>query len=143
MVDATGASAPHQGQEQDDQLDQELPPNPESLGPGQQEGQQLEVPADKNKMQRNVPPKIIERMECNHLLKGLGFSLVTSQAMVLNHGYNTAKKLSRLKPNDIDILIKTLCSPGGEHQDGTKESGISVPHSAQHALTSMCFVLFH
>ncbi len=93
-------------------------------------------------MQGNVPHKAIKKKEYKHLLERLGFSLDVAQAIVHNHGYNTAKKLSHPTPNEFDILLKTLRSPGGKHQDGTKDHGISVPHSAQHVLTS-CFILFH
>ncbi len=46
MPDATGDGAPHGGPDQDSHPDQELQPNPEALGPGNQEGQQPEEPAD-------------------------------------------------------------------------------------------------
>ncbi len=134
---------PHGGQEKDSQLDQELLPNPEALGLGQQEGQQPEVPINLNMMQGNVPHKMIERLECKRLLERLGSSQDTAQAIVCNHGYDTAKKLSCLKPDGVDILVKTLHSPGGEHDNGTKDPRIRVLHSALHALTSARFVLFH
>ncbi len=87
-------------------------------------------------MQGNVPPVTIKRIKCKCLLERLGFSLDAIQAIVCNHGYDTAKKLSHLKPDDIDILVKTLHSPGKEYEDGTKDPEIIMLHSAQHALTS-------
>ncbi len=66
-----------------------------------------------------------------------------AQAIVRNHGYDTAKKLSCFKLDDVEILCKTLCSPGREHKDGTHDPGINVPHLAQRAMTSACFVLYH
>ena len=63
--------------------------------------------------------------------------------IVRDHCYDTAKKLSRLKSDDVDILFKTLRSPGGEREDGTRDPGVNVPHLAQRALTSACFTLYH
>ncbi len=112
MADAAGDSAPHGGQEQDDQPDQGPPPNPDTPGPGDQEGQQPQEPADNNAMQGDVPCKIIKRQECRYLLKRIGLSPEAAQAIVQDHGYDTAKKLSCLKLDDVDVLIKTLCTPG-------------------------------
>ncbi len=75
-------------------------------------------------------------------MKGsMGFFLDVAQAIVHNHGYDAAKK--RLKPDNVDILCKTLHSPGRERKNGTQDPGINVPHLAQRALTSLCFVLYH
>ncbi len=93
-------------------------------------------------MQGNVPLKILKRLECKSLLERLGFNLEAAQAVVCNHGYGTAKTFSCLKPNDIDVLVKTLCSPGREHNDRTKDQWISILHMAQHDLTLACFILF-
>ncbi len=142
MPDAAGDGTPHGGQNLDNHLDQEPQPNPEALGPSNQDGQQPEESDNMNEMQGYVPPDIIERQECKQLLHRIGLIFV-AQAIVHNHGYNTAKKLSCLKPDDVDILCKTLHSPGGEHEDGTRDPGINIPHSAQCALTSACFVLNH
>ncbi len=54
-------------------------------------------------MQGNVPHKAIKKKEYKHLLERLGFSLDVAQAIVHNHGYNTAKKLSHLKSNNVDV----------------------------------------
>ncbi len=93
-------------------------------------------------MQGDVAPKIIKRKECRHLLEKIGFFLDVAQAKVWYHSYDTTNKVSHLK-DDIDILIKTLHAPGGECADGTRDPGISVPHSAHHALILTCFILFH
>ncbi len=137
MPDAASDSAPHGGQDQDGQLDPVQPPNPESPGLGQQKGQQQEDPANHNAMIGNVPPEIIKRLECKCLLERLGFSIDGAQATVLNHGCDTAKKLSHLMPNDIDILMKTLRFLDGECADGTKAPNMSVPHLARCVLISM------
>ncbi len=96
-----------------------------------------------NEMQGEIQTKIIKRQECKCLLQRIGFYLDMAQAIVYNHGYDTDKKLSRLKPDNIDILCKTIRSPGGEQKDGTRDPGINVPHLAQCALTSAYFVLYH
>ncbi len=88
-------------------------------------------------------PSDIKTQECKCLLQRLGFNLVVAQAIVHNHGCDTAMKLSCLKPDNVGILMKTLCSPGGDHADGTKDPGIGMPHLVQCTLTSACFVLFH
>ncbi len=87
-------------------------------------------PTDLKQMQGNITPKLIERLECKRLLERLSFSIEAAQAIVHNHGYNMAEKLSQLKPNDVDVLVKTLYSPGGERNDRTKYHGISILHSA-------------
>ncbi len=81
-------------------------------------------------MQGNIPPKLLKRLECKRLLERLGFSLEISHAMVCDNDYDTTKKLSYLKPNNVDILVKTLCSPDREHKDRTKDPRISMPHSS-------------
>ncbi len=63
-----------------------------------------EANANFNEMQGAV----IERLECKCLLKRLGFSLDEAQAIICDHGYDTANKLSCLKFKDNDILVKTL-----------------------------------
>ncbi len=100
-------------------------------------------PDNMNEIQGDIPPDIIDRQECKQLLHRTSFFLDVAQAIVCNNGYNTAKKLSHLKPDDVVILCKTLCSPGREHKNGTQEPGINVPHLAQQALTSACIVLYH
>ncbi len=127
MVDAAGDGAPHGGQEQDGQPDQELLPNLEAPRSGQQEGQQ------QDKVQGAVPPKIIKRMECKRLLERISFSVEVAQNLVWSHGYDTAKKFSHLKSDDIDILKKTLCSPGTELADGTR------PRHNHSSLGTKCF----
>jgi len=82
-------------------------------------------------------------LECQRLLQRIGFYIDVAQVIVRDHGYDTAKKLSRLKSDDVDILFKTLRSPGGEREDGTRDPGVNVPHLAQRALTSACFMLYH
>ncbi len=82
MVDATGDGTPHGGQDLDSHPGQELPSNPEAPGPGDQEGQQPEKPANLNVIQGDVPPKIIKRQECKHLLKRIGFSIDVAQTIV-------------------------------------------------------------
>ncbi len=69
-----------------------------------------------NQMKDIVPPKIIKQLEYKYksLLKRLGFSLEAVQAIVCNHGYRTAKKLSCIKSNGIHIVFQTFHSPGGE-----------------------------
>ncbi len=114
MADAAGDSAPHGGQDQDGHPDQELPPKLEALGPGNQAGQQPEGPANMNEMQEDVPHNVIERQEYKCLLHRIGFFLDVAHAKACNHGFDMAKNLSHLKPDDMDILCKTLCSPGGE-----------------------------
>ncbi len=84
----------------------------------------------------------IKRLECNCLLERVGFSLEVTQIVDCDYCYNIAKKLSHLKDDNLYILVKTLCFPGGEHNDG-KDPEISVLHVAQHPLTSACFILFH
>ncbi len=86
-------------------------------------------------MQGNVPPKIIKRLECKCLLQRIDLGLDAAQAIVCHHGYATVKTLSPLKPDDVDILCKTIHSLGGKRQDGKRDPGINVPHSAQCALT--------
>ncbi len=66
-----------------------------------------------------VPPKIVERQECKQVLQRTGFSTEVAQAIVQVHGYDTAEKLSRLKPDDINILMTTLHAAGREHADRT------------------------
>ncbi len=56
MVETRSDSAPHGGQEQGGQPDQEPLPNPEALDLGKQEGQQLEEPADIKTMQGDILP---------------------------------------------------------------------------------------
>ncbi len=90
-----------------------------------------------------VLPKIIERQECKQVLQRIGFSVDAAHVIVQVHGYDTSEKLLRLKPDGIDILMKTLHTPGGERADGTRYPGISVPHSTHWALISLCFILFH
>ncbi len=63
MANAAGDSTPHGGQGQDSHPDQGLQLNPEAPGPGNQDGQQPQEPANNNAMQGNVPPKVIERQE--------------------------------------------------------------------------------
>ncbi len=94
-------------------------------------------------MQGDIPPKIIKRQECKYLLERISFSVDVAQTIVQDHSYDTAKKLSHMKTKDIDILIKTLCAPGREHADRTRDPGISIPHSTHRALISVCFILFH
>ncbi len=130
MPDAAGDGAPHGGPEQDGHPDQGPQPNPEALGPGDQEGQQPVEPVDMNAMVGAVPPKVIKRLECQRLLHRIGFFHDAAQVIVRDHGYDTAKKLSRLKPDDVEILCKTLRSPGGEREDGTRDPGVNVPHLA-------------
>ncbi len=77
-----GDSAPHRGQDNDGHLDQKLLPNLEAPGPGNQEGQQPEEPANDHAMRGGVPPKIIERQECKHLLERIGFRVDTAQTIV-------------------------------------------------------------
>ncbi len=60
MADSAGDGAPHGGQEQGSQPDQEPLPNPEALGLGQQEGQQPESPTYLNAMKGNVPPNSLK-----------------------------------------------------------------------------------
>ncbi len=79
-------------------------------------------------MQGDVTLEIIERQEFKHLLERISFSPEVAQAIVQDHGYDTAEKLSHLKPNDVDILIKTLCTPAREGADGTRDTGINIPH---------------
>ncbi len=108
------------------------------------EGQeQQQEPLDLNVIQGDVPPKIIKRLKCKHLLKRLGLSIEAAQTIVHNHCYDTAKMLSCLKPDDVDILMKYLCASGRESADGTRDPGTSVLHSASCALISACFILFH
>ncbi len=64
MPDATSDGAPHGGQDPDGHPDQGLHPNPDALGPDNQEGQQPVEPADMNKMQGDIPPNLIERLAC-------------------------------------------------------------------------------
>ncbi len=143
MPDAASNSTPHGGQDPDGHPDQGLHPNPDALGPDNQEGQQPVEPADMNAMVGAVFPDVIERLECQRLLQRIGFYIDAAQEIVCDHGYDTAKKLSRLKSDDVDILFKTLRSPGGEREDGTRDPGVNVPHLAQRALTSACFMLYH
>ncbi len=89
------------------------------------------------------PPKIIKRLECKCLLKRIGNSPEVAQTIVYTHGYNTAKKLSHLKPDDVDIIIKTLCTSGGECADRTRDPGSSILNLAHCALILVCFILFH
>ncbi len=84
----------------------------------------------------------IKRQENKRHVERLGFILDAAQARVCNR-CDTAEKLSHLKTDDVDILMKTLCSLGGEHADRTKDPGINMPHLAQWTLTSVCFVVFH
>lgn len=91
-------------------------------------------------MQRGVPPKIIGWMQCNCLLEKLGNA---ETAIVQNYGYQSAKKLSDLKAEYIDILVKTICSPGEEHTDGTRDPGICISYMTQQVLTSAFLMLYH
>ncbi len=97
-----------------------------------------------NEMQGEVTPNVIERLECKHLLERLGFSLDTAQVIIHIHGYHTLKKLSLLKSEDVDILVKTLHLPGREHK--TMRQGIMrfcMSPMVQHVLTSECFTMYH
>ncbi len=94
-------------------------------------------------MIESVPFQHVKRLEYKHLLKRLDFSLDVVQAIVCNHGYDTTKILSCLKSRDDNILVKTLCSLGGEHEDGTSDPRLSVSHMAQQALFSVCSILYH
>ncbi len=137
MADAASECVPHGSQGQNGQPVQKPPPNPEALGPCQQE------PTNINVMQGGIPPKIVESMECKCLIERISFSIDAAQTIVPNHGYDTTKKLSCLNPNNVDILIKTLCAPGRECLDRTKDTGMKVPRLAHHALISLFFILFH
>ncbi len=86
-----------------------------------------------------TPKYITERLDWKHFLKKLGFSLESAQPVVWNHGYDTAKKISCLKSYDVDILIKTLQSPGWGDNNETKDLGIYIPHMVQCNLTFACF----
>ncbi len=77
--DAAGDSSSCGGPDQDSRPAQGLLPNTEDPGPGDQEGQQPEELTDINAMRWDLPPpKIIERQECKHLLKRIGFGLETA-----------------------------------------------------------------
>lgn len=71
----------------------------------------------------------------------MGFSQEAAQAVVCDHGYDAAKKLSHLKLDDVEILIKTLHYTGRECNDGTKDPGIGI--TLQRALLFTCFTLFN
>ncbi len=45
--------------------------------------------------------------------------------------YNTTKKFSHLKLEDVDTLIKTVCSPDKELKDRIRNSRVSVTHSTK------------
>ncbi len=139
MDDATG-NGPHLGgYEQSSQPDQEQLPNMHVLSPDCQEGQfyvqtnQMDDIIARNFVPAEVTPCQFkpDARECppqNHQIIGLQASPqeIVSQSRSStsdNHGYDTAKKLSGLKPDDIDVPIKTLCSPGGELNNGTKTLG--------------------
>ncbi len=94
-------------------------------------------------MQGADPPKIIERKECKHLLERIGCRVDAAQIIVQDHGFDTAEKLRRLKPDNVNILIKTLRALGGECSDGIRDPGISIPHSTHKALILACFIRFH
>ncbi len=83
------------------------------------------APANMNQSMGMSPHKLIWRLEYNHLLKRFGFSLEVAHAIVCYHGNYSARKLSHLKPEDVDILFKTLCSPVGEYKDGTKTPALA------------------
>ncbi len=143
MLDTGSDGVSHGGQDPDDHPDQGPQPNPDAPGPGNQKGQQPVELANMIKMQGEFPPDLIKRQECQRLPHRIGFFLDMAQAKVCNHGYNTAKKVSRLKPDDVDIFHKTIHSPGGERKDGTQDPDINFPYLAQHPLTSMYIVLHH
>ncbi len=67
MGGTAGDCTPHRGQDKDSQPDLVQPTNLEAPDPGQQEGQQQEEPANLKKMQGDVPPEIIKRLECNSI----------------------------------------------------------------------------
>ncbi len=119
MPHAAGDGAPHGGPDNDGHPDPEPQPNPEAPGPGDQGGQQPKQPQDNNAMVGGVPPEIVEQQECRNVLVRIGFSPKAARAIVQDHGYDTAEKLSRLKPDNVDILMKTIRAPGGERADGT------------------------
>ncbi len=110
LADTVGDGAPDGGKEQDSQSDQELLPNPKALSPSQLEGQQLEDPTNLREYGVQASPQKTGSQPRG----GTGYSLQSW----LQHGH---KKLSSLKPYNVDILVKILHSPGGEHEDGTKD----------------------
>ncbi len=110
MADATSGSTPHGGKEQDGQPDQEPLPNLEALGPVLQEGQQPAEPANLNEMQGHVPPSLSKDWSASASSREL-VSSWSGTAHYQDYGYNTAKKLSHLKPDDVNILCKTIHSP--------------------------------
>ncbi len=61
MPDTAGDGVPHGDQDQDGQPDQGQQPNPEALGPGNQEGLQPDQPPDNNAMVGAVPPASIKQ----------------------------------------------------------------------------------
>lgn len=75
---------------------------------------------------KDSPPnsKIIKRMEC---------------AVAQDNGYYSTKKLPCLKAKATDILVKMLCSPGGQHNNRTRDHGISMSLLAQCAIYLMLF----
>ncbi len=143
MPDATNDSATHGGQDQDSQPDQGQQPNPKALVPDNQEGLQLEQPQNNYAMVGAVPPKIVARQECKQVLQRIGFSVEAAQAIVQVHSYDPAEKLSHLRQDDVNILMKTLHPAGGESADRARDPGISVPHSTHQSLISLCFIKFH
>ncbi len=143
MDDTVGEGVPNGDQDQDSQPNQVQQSNKEVLGTGQQEGQQQEDPVNHNTMTGNVPPEIIKKLECKCLPERLGFNFEMTQIIVHNHGYDTVKKLSHLKPNDVGIITKILHAPGRVHQDRIRDPEINMLHLAQNAFISACFILFH
>ncbi len=143
MDDTVGEGVPNGDQDQDSQPNQVQQSNKEVLGTGQQEGQQQEDPVNHNTMTGNVPPEIIKKLECKCLPERLGFNFEMTQIIVHNHGYDTVKKLSHLKPSDVGIITKILHSPGRVHQDRIRDPEINMLHLAQNAFISACFILFH
>lgn len=71
-------------------------------------------------------------MECRHVLKRLSFSADTAKAIVRDCSNDFAKdKISHLKANDIDILVKMLCLECKECGDNTRDARISITYLAQ------------
>ncbi len=99
------------------------------------------VPANLNKMQGAVPPEIIKMIVWRCLLDRLGFILDATQAN--NHGYETMKKLSHLKPNYIDILVKNLHLLDRECNNGTRDSGIVLSDNTHLLQCGSCCIIMY
>ncbi len=77
MADTISDCAPHGGQDQDGHQDWGCCPTQKPQAKATMKGSSRK-PADINAMKGDVPPKVIKRQECKHLLERISFSVDAS-----------------------------------------------------------------